>query len=135
MIKPLSRYLLTLAVFFAIDMVWLGVIAVDFYDERIGHLMGPVNWPAALLFYLVYIGGIVFFAVRPALAGTGSQIKTALLQGAVLGFVAYATYDLTNLATLRDWPLDMVVIDLVWGTVLTGAVAGVSTWLCSKFEL
>lgn len=133
--KFLYRYLVTLVVFLVVDSLWLGFIAADFYQQRIGHLMGPVNWLAALLFYLIYIAGILFFAVVPAAASDTLSPRVAAVRGGVLGFVAYATYDLTNLATLRDWPLDMVIIDIAWGTVLTGSVAAVSIWSCKKLGL
>jgi len=124
-------YLLTVPVFFAIDMVWLGVLARDFYREQIGFLLGPVNWTAAIFFYLIYIVGILLFAVIPALE-TGSVGK-ALLYGALFGFFTYATYDFTNLATVKDWPLLVVVVDVVWGTVLAGSVATVSYYLAKSF--
>jgi uncharacterized membrane protein len=115
-------YLVTLAIFFAIDMVWLGVVAKTFYRKHLGYLMAPkVVWPAAILFYLLFIAGLVVFAVRPGLAAGGPG--KALLLGAFLGLVAYATYDLTNMATVKDWPLVVTVVDLVWGTVLGGLVA------------
>jgi len=118
-------YFITLAVFFLIDMVWLGVVAKTFYRKHLGFLMGPkVVWPAAILFYLLFIAGLLVFAVRPALAA-GAPLK-ALLLGAFLGLVAYATYDLTNLATLKDWPVVVTIVDLVWGTVLGGLVSWLS---------
>lgn len=118
-------YFITLTVFFLVDMVWLGVVAKTFYRKHLGFLMGPkVVWPAAILFYLLFIAGLLVFAVRPALAA-GAPLK-ALLLGAFLGLVAYATYDLTNLATLKDWPVVVTVVDLVWGTVLGGMVSWLS---------
>jgi len=118
-------YFITLAVFFLVDMVWLGVVAKTFYRKHLGFLMGPkVVWPAAILFYLLFIAGLLVFAVRPALAA-GAPLK-ALLLGAFLGLVAYATYDLTNLATLKDWPVVVTIVDLVWGTVLGGLVSWLS---------
>jgi uncharacterized membrane protein len=118
-------YLITLAVFFVVDMVWLGVVAKEFYRRHLGHLMASeVGWPAAILFYLLFIAGLLVFAVRPALAA-GAPSR-ALLWGAFLGLVSYATYDLTNLATLKDWPIVVTVVDLVWGTVLGGAVSWLS---------
>lgn len=118
-------YLITLAVFFAVDMVWLGLVAKTFYRKHLGFLMGPkVVWPAAILFYLLFIAGLLVFAVRPALAA-GAPVR-ALVLGAFLGLVSYATYDLTNLATLKDWPLLVAVVDLVWGTVLGGTVSWLS---------
>jgi uncharacterized membrane protein len=126
---PLKRFLIiyavTLPIFFGIDLIWLGVVASTFYPRHLGHLLsGQVHWVPAILFYLVFIAGIVFLAVKPA--AEARKAGRALVNGAVLGFVAYATYDLTNQATMRDWPLVVTVIDLVWGTVLTGSVAGVS---------
>ena len=123
--RAVGVYAVTLVAFFAIDLVWLGVVAKNFYRQHIGHLLAPeVNWAAALLFYAVYIAGIVFFAVKPALdAGSAAR---AFTYGAVLGFLAYATYDLTNQATMRDWPVLVTVVDLAWGTVLTGSVAFLS---------
>ena len=121
----LILYLVTLAVFLAIDLVWLGLVARGFYRRHLGYLMGPkVNWAAALLFYLLFIAGLLVFAVRPAIAG-GAPLQ-ALWLGALLGLVCYATYDLTNLATVRDWPLIVTAVDLVWGTVLGGVVSFVA---------
>ena len=120
--KALLVYLITVPIFFIIDLVWLGVIAKGFYQKHLGYLMRPqVNWAAAILFYLLFIIGIILFAVRPALE-LQSPMR-ALVYGALFGFFAYATYDLTNLATVRDWPVIVTVIDLIWGTVLCGAVA------------
>lgn len=118
-------YLLTVPVFFVIDMLWLGFFAKDFYRAQIGFLLRTeFNWVAALLFYLLFIGGILFFAVAPAFEAGGWQ--RALLYGALFGFLSYATYDLTNLATVRDWPLTVTLVDLAWGTILSGAVASVA---------
>ena len=126
---PAKRFLLvyaiTLPIFFGIDLVWLGVVANAFYPRHLGHLLGDsVRWAPAILFYLVYIAGIVFFAIKPAVEAGNARL--ALVNGAFLGFLAYATYDLTNQATMRDWPLIVTVVDLMWGTVLTGTVAVVS---------
>ena len=121
-------YGLTLAIFFAIDMVWLTVVAKNFYRKHLGYLMAPkVGWPAALLFYLLFIAGLVVFAVRPGVLA-GAPLKVLLL-GAFLGLISYATYDLTNQATVRDWPLVVTVVDLVWGTTLGGLVSWVSVLL------
>jgi len=124
--QTIPLYLITLAIFFAIDMAWLTVVAKSFYRKHLGYLMAPkVFWPAAILFYLLFIAGLVVFAVRPGLAA-GAPLK-ALLLGAFLGLVAYATYDLTNHATIKDWPALVTVVDLVWGTTLGGLVAWLST--------
>lgn len=124
LVHYLYLYLLTVPVFFAIDMLWLGVIAKDFYQEKLGHLLGKVRWIPAVIFYLFFIVGIIFFAVSPALE-MGS-LTQALLVGIFLGLLTYATYDLTNLATLKDWPISVVIVDMLWGAVLTGSVASLS---------
>lgn len=134
-LTAIYRYLITIAVFLLFDSLWLGVIAPDLYEVWIGHLLGPVNWLAAVLFYLVYIAGIVYFAVSPALKAENRPVLLAARHGAVFGFVAYATYDLTNWATLDGWPVVMVVVDLCWGTVLTGAVAAASCFVSQKLKV
>lgn len=118
-------WLVTIPVFFLIDLVWLGVVARGFYASQIGPLLAdPIVWWAAILFYLLSIAGIILFAVAPAI-DAGSWRK-ALGPGAAFGFFTYMTYDLTNLATLRGWPLTLVVVDIAWGTVLCGTVATLS---------
>lgn len=120
--QMLALYLITLAVFFAIDMIWLGVVAKGFYRRHLGPMLNPkVNWAAAALFYLLFIAGLLVFVIKPALSG-GEPLK-ALLLGALFGLISYATYDLSNLATLKDWPMVVTVVDLIWGTVLGGAVS------------
>ena len=115
-------YLITLAVFFLVDMVWLGVVAKGFYRRHLGTMLSPkVNWGAAILFYLLFIAGLLIFVIRPALAQ--GALLSALPLGALFGLISYATYDLSNLATLRDWPLIVTVVDLVWGTALGGLVS------------
>ncbi len=104
----IKLYLLTVPVFFAVDLLWLGVLARDFYRTNLGHLLSPtVNWPAAIVFYLLFIAGILYFAVLPALA-EGSPGR-AVLNGLLFGFFTYMTYELTNLATLPSWPLKVVL--------------------------
>lgn len=117
-------YLLTIPVFFLIDMLWLGVLAKGFYQDKLGGFLGPINWTAAIIFYLIFIVGILIFAVAPALES--QSLAKAVVLGALFGFFTYATYDLTNLATLKDWPIIVVVVDIVWGAVLSGSVAAVS---------
>jgi uncharacterized membrane protein len=134
LIQYVYLYLLTVPVFFIIDMLWLGFVAKDFYQAKLGYLLGPVNWPAALTFYFVYIVGILIFAVVPTLT-TGAPYTKALIMGALFGFFAYATYDLTNYATVKDWPLSVVVIDILWGIVLTGSVATASYFIGKHFVL
>jgi uncharacterized membrane protein len=122
---------MTVPVFFIIDMIWLGVVARDFYREQIGFLLGPVNWAAAIVFYLMYIVGIIIFAVTPALQS--ADWTKALIFGALFGFFTYATYDFTNLATLKDWPFTVVWVDILWGTFLGASVATGSYFLGKTF--
>lgn len=125
-------YLTALLIFFAIDMVWLGVIAKDFYRGQIGFLMKTdINWTSAILFYLIFIVGLVFFVVQPSLEK--SSWVYALAVGALFGLITYATYDLTNYATLKDWPFSVTVIDLAWGTVLGALVSVLTHLLATKY--
>ena len=113
-------------VFFAIDMTWLGLVAKGFYKSQIGFLMKTdINWTAALVFYALFVVGLVLFVIAPAVE-RGSWTH-ALLFGALFGFFAYATYDLTNLATLKDWPLLVSIVDMAWGAAL-GALVSVITY-------
>ena len=124
-------YLLTIPVFFVIDILWLGFVAKSLYRKELGFVLSPkVNWAAAIVFYLIYIAGIIFFAVRPAL-NEGSIIP-AIYLGALYGFFTYATYDLTNMATIEKWPLKIVIIDIFWGVCLCSAVASLSLLIASK---
>jgi uncharacterized membrane protein len=123
--KLAAAYVAALAFFAVIDTLWLGIVARGFYRAELGDLLAPqVRLGPAILFYIVYVAGIIVFAVAPAIRA--ESLLTALVMGGLFGFFAYATYDLTNLATLRDWPLRMSVVDIAWGTALTamGAVVG-----------
>ncbi len=118
----LIAYIATAVVFFAIDFVWLAKVAKSFYWSRLGGLLrDKPNLAAASGFYAVYLIGIVIFAVVPALQA--QSWTTALVYGALFGFFAYATYDMTNLATLKGWSVSVAVVDIAWGTALTGASA------------
>jgi len=120
--KMLLSYLLTTVVFFAIDLVWLGLIAKNLYRKYLGEMLSEkVNWGAALIFYLLFIVGIFLFVIIPAIEKQ-SAIR-ALVLGAIFGLITYATYDLTNYATLKGFPLNVVIIDLIWGTFLTATVS------------
>jgi len=120
--KLFISYLLTTLVFFAIDMVWLGFIAKDLYRKYLGNFLSDkVNWTAAIIFYLLFIVGIFYFSILPAVEK--NSLTKAIISGAFLGILTYATYDLTNLATLKDWPLTIVFIDIAWGALLTGMVS------------
>ncbi|UCH61267.1 MAG: DUF2177 family protein [Anaerolineales bacterium] len=121
----IKLYLATLVAFFLIDMIWLGLVARTFYRKHLGFLLSPSpNWIAASLFYLLFIAGIIIFAVVPGLQA--DSLGKALLLGALFGLISYATYDLTNLATIKDWPLIVTVVDMIWGTALATTVAWVS---------
>ena len=127
----IKLYAIALPVFFAIDMVWLGLVAKGFYAKQIGSLLKPdVNWTAAIIFYLLFILGLVVFVITPAME-KGSWTH-ALLFGALFGLVCYATYDLTNLAVAKDWPLLVTLVDLAWGAVLAASVSGVTYVIASK---
>ncbi len=124
-------YVIALTIFFAIDMVWLGLVAKKFYSAQIGSLMKPdINWTAAIIFYLIFIAGLVTFVITPAME-KGSFMH-ALLFGALFGLVCYATYDLTNLAVAKDWPLLVTMVDLVWGAVLASSVSTITYFIASK---
>jgi uncharacterized membrane protein len=134
MLKTLWLYLATVPVFFAVDIVWLNFVAKNFYRDRLGALLlDQFNLPVGLAFYLLYIVGIIVFAVLPGVE-KGSLVE-ALWRGALLGLVAYGTYDLTNLSTLKDWSPVITVVDMVWGTVLTGTVASASWWIAGLLGL
>lgn len=130
----LKLYFIALPVFFAIDMVWLGLVARNFYAKHIGFLMTPnVNWAAAIIFYLLFIVGAVVFVIQPALIQK-SWIH-ALLFGALFGLITYATYDLTNLATVKDWPLIVTIVDLIWGMTLSALVSVISYLIAVRIGL
>ena len=127
-------YMIALPVFFVIDMIWLGLVAKNFYQEQIGFLMkANVNWVAAIIFYLLFIVGLVIFVISPAVEN--NSLKQAILYGALFGLISYATYDLTNLATLKDWPLLVTIVDLAWGTVLGSTVSLISYLIAKKIGL
>lgn len=125
----LKLYAIALVVFFIIDLTWLGIVARSFYQAQMGHLMrANVNWTAAMVFYAVFVVGIIALAVWPAVEK--QSLGHAVVLGALLGLVTYAAYDLTNLATLDGFPFKVVLVDMVWGTVLCSAVSGI-TYLAS----
>ena len=125
-----KAYAFTLVVFFGLDFLWLGFIARGFYTSQLGDLMRDnINYFASVGFYLAYAAGIVFFAVVPAIAeGTWGR---AALNGALLGLLAYGTYDMTNIATLKDWPVAVSIVDMGWGGFLT-CVSAVSGFLLTR---
>ncbi len=130
--QVIKLYLVTLGAFFLIDMVWLGLVAKKFYQDQLGFLMKEnINWAAAIIFYLLFVAGTVFFVVQPAL--DRDSWKFALLAGAFFGLITYATYDLTNLATLKDWPLKVTLVDLVWGAFLCGTISIIGFFFGKNF--
>lgn len=123
MLRLIVSYLLTLAVFLAIDLTWLGVVAKDWYARHMGHLMREsVLWPVAILFYILFIAGLFVFVILPAVEK--GSLRSALVLGALFGLVTYATYDLTNLATMKEFPAGVVIGDIAWGMVLCALVSG-----------
>ena len=127
----IKLYLTALPVFLAIDMVWLGLVARTFYKNQLGFLMkSEVNWPAAIIFYLLFIVGLVVFVINPALE-KNSWLQAVIL-GGLFGLIAYATYDLTNLATLKNWPLLVTAVDLLWGTILAAGVSLITFLIAKK---
>jgi uncharacterized membrane protein len=127
-------FITSLATMLIIDGIWLSVMGKRFYSNYIGHLMAesPKLVPAAF-FYIIYIFGIILFVILPAVQGNYSILKTFLF-GAALGLVAYATYDLTNQATLKDWPTIVTAVDLLWGALLTGTISIVAVMVVRYFS-
>ena len=128
--ENINTFLVAFAVFLGIDMLWLTVIASKFYKSQIGHLMADkAKLLPAAIFYIIFIAAMVYFVIVPALEH--QNMAQLLLSAAIFGFVTYATYDLTNMATLKDWPLLVTVVDLAWGTFISLAVS-VITYLIRK---
>lgn len=126
-----KAYLIALPVFLAIDFIWLSLIANNFYSQYLGYLLkSNVNFAAAGLFYLLFVVGLIVFSILPALEKSSS--RKAMVLGALFGLISYATYDLTNLATIKDWPLIVTVVDMIWGTVLGGSVSFISYLIIKK---
>jgi len=130
----IKLYFIALPVFLGIDMIWLVLVARGFYSKQIGFLMKTnVNWTAAIIFYLLFIVGLVIFVIAPALDKNSWQ--KALLLGALFGLITYATYDLTNLATIKNWPLLVTLVDLLWGTILAALVSIITYFIATKIGL
>lgn len=119
----LKLFFMSATVFLVFDLIWLLIVSNKMYQQFIGHLMGEVKIIPAILFYLIYIIGIVFFVLLPGIEK--NRISFTLFSGALFGFICYATYDLTNFATLTKWPIKMVIIDLLWGTAVTAITSGI----------
>ncbi|XMB73021.1 DUF2177 family protein [Mycoplasmatota bacterium WC30] len=130
--KYLKMYIIALVIFIVIDAVWLGLVAPQFYSDQIGHLMAEeANLFAALVFYLIFVVGVVYFVVNPAVEN--QNMKQLLVSGILFGFITYATYDLTNLATLKDWPITVTIVDLIWGTTLSTLIGLFTYLIYNKF--
>lgn len=135
---PMTRYIVAYAAgavtFLVLDLIWLGVVAKDLYQREIGALLleRPLYGPAAV-FYLAYLAGILVFAVSPAL-NAGSWV-TAAIYGALFGLMCYGTYDMTNLATLKNWSSTIAVVDMAWGTFLTASAAVTAYLAASRFAV
>lgn len=128
----LKTYFIALIVFFLIDLFWLVVVARKLYQQELGYIMSEKpNWIVAALFYLIFIAGLVFFVINPA--KEKNSWVFALLVGMLFGFITYSTYDLTNLATLKDWPIKITIIDLIWGSSLGGLVSTVTFFIAKRF--
>lgn len=129
----IKTYFITLVIFFIIDIFWLGFAAKNFYQEKLGFLMETnVNWTAAILFYLLFIAGMTFFVIQPALIK--NSWTHALLAGAFFGLITYATYDMTNLATLKNWPLSITMLDIIWGTFLCSLTSVISFFIINYLD-
>lgn len=129
MINYIYAYLTSFITMAVLDAAWLGLIAPTFYRKHVGFIMAATpNWVATAAFYLIFILGVTFFVVFPQWQGSNGYLKVALT-GALFGFVTYATYDLTNQATIKNWPAIVTIVDLVWGTVLVAAVCTVSVFV------
>lgn len=127
----IKTYLIAFVVFFLIDIVWLVVVARKLYQKELGYIMSEKpNWIVAALFYLIFIAGLVFFVINPALEK--NSWTYALLVGMLFGLITYSTYDLTNLATLKDWPIKITIIDLIWGTSLGGLVSTITFFILKR---
>ena len=131
----MSRIFLTYAVsvpvFFFVDMIWLGVIAKGFYRNALEPLLAPnINWIAAIIFYLLFLVGVLIFALLPGMERR--SLVYTIKMAALFGFIAYATYDLTNLATLRDWPLMLSIVDMIWGSFLSASTATLTYLIMSR---
>jgi len=130
MAQYLTSYVATAAVFLGLDFLWLSKVAKSFYFDRLGSLLlDKPNMGAAVAFYCIYIVGVVIFAVAPALRSDSTT--TALIYGALFGFFAYGTYDMTNYATLRNWSLTVSLVDIAWGTFLT-ALSATAGYLATR---
>ncbi|MCY7369948.1 MAG: DUF2177 family protein [Polaromonas sp.] len=132
MAKFLRVYLAVLATMLALDALWLGLIATEWYATAVGHLMADTpSWPAAVAFYLLYPLGLAIFVLKPH---ENASLLKATGMGALFGLFAYATYDLTNLAMLADWPVYISVVDIAWGCLLSGGSVAAGKWVLDRSQ-
>lgn len=128
----IKLYAIAVPVFFALDLLWLGVIAKPFYFRHLGYLLREkVIWWAAIAFYLLFLIGLIVFVIGPAVES--GSIRRALLLGCFFGFITYQTYELTNYALVKDWPPIVVVVDIAWGTILSGSVSVITYCIAKRF--
>lgn len=134
MLKLLPAYLVTMTVMFVLDIIWLSIVAKPVYQQGIGHLMAAQpNLLFAALFYLIFVFGLVWYGLVPNRNQKG--VKKTFIAAATFGFFVYASYDLTNLALLKDWPLGMSLMDITWGTLLSGVSASIGKLVFDRFNL
>jgi len=130
----IKLYIIAVLTFLGIDIIWLTFVAKNFYAKQIGYLMAKnPNLIAALIFYLIFIAGLVFFVIIPSLED--KNWTKVLISGAFFGLVTYATYDLTNLATIKDWPITLTIVDLIWGTILSTSVSIITYLVAIKLKI
>lgn len=129
----IKMYIMALIVFLIIDAFWLGFIAKNLYQKGIGHLMAAnPNFVAATIFYVIFLAGLVYFVIAPGIEA--NNVQQVMLAGALFGAITYGTYDLTNLATLKSWPINITIIDIIWGTFLATFVSTVTFYLYILFK-
>lgn len=129
----IKMYIMALIVFLIIDAFWLGFIAKNLYQKGIGHLMAAKpNFVAAAIFYVIFLAGLVYFVIAPGIEA--NNVQQVMLAGALFGAITYGTYDLTNLATLKSWPINITIIDIIWGTFLATFVSTVTFYLYILFK-
>ena len=127
----IKLYCISVPLFILFDLLWLGVVAKNFYRSQIGNLLRPdVNWFAAGAFYILFLAGVVAFVIKPAIEK--ESLQHAILFGALFGLVTYSAYDLTNLAVAKDWPLTVTIVDLLWGAILISTVSGLTYIIAQK---
>jgi len=129
----LKVYGVALSVFLVVDLIWIGFIARTFYQDQLGFILASSpNWTAAIIFYLMFVAGLLFFVVMPGLKK--KSMKDSLFRAAVFGILTYGTYDLTNLALIEGWPVLVTAVDIIWGMILSMIVCLVSVKVCRHFD-